>query len=110
MDVVTLGGAIGGVVVATKDHELLAASHGYLCDEGDKVVRDALGVLADAAGRVCAHGVEIAQQCDMPAVIGVAQVREDVLDLFLGAAVRVIGADFHLLDVGDRVVLAVHGG
>ncbi len=32
------------------------------------------GVLADAAGRVRSNRVEIAQECDMPAVIRVTQV------------------------------------
>ena len=97
----TQAGAVRGVVVDAEHHELLAAPHGHLGDERDQVVGDALGVLADAAGRVRAHGVEVAQQGDVPAAVRGAQVREDVLDLFLGAAVRVVGADLHLLHVRD---------
>ena len=49
MDVVTLGGAVRGVVVAAEDHELLAAAHGNLGNERNEVIRDALRVFADPA-------------------------------------------------------------
>ena len=110
VDVVAQAGAVRGGVVVAEHHQLFAAADGHLGDEGHQVVGDALRVFADPAGRVGAHRVEVAQQGDVPAVVGRPEVGEDVLDLFLGAAVGVVGADLHLLDVGDGVVLAVDGG
>jgi hypothetical protein len=51
-----------------------------------------LRVLADPAGGVGADRVEVAQQGDVPASVRRAEVREDVLDLFLGPAVGVVGS------------------
>lgn len=110
VDVVALGSAVRGVVVATEDHELFPAAYGHLGNERNEVVRDALGILADAARRMGADRVEVAQQCYVPSLVRIAEVGEDVLDLFLRAAVGVVGADLHLFDVGDRVVLTVHRG
>lgn len=70
-------------------------------DERHQVVGDALRVFTDAAGWVGAHRVELAQQREVPAAVCSAGVREDVLDLLLGAALGVVGADRHLFHVGD---------
>jgi hypothetical protein len=85
MDVVPQAGAIRGVVAAAEDHQLLAASHRDLSDEGHQVVRDALGVFTDAAGRVRPHRAEVAQQGDVPTAVRGIQVRKNILDLLLGA-------------------------
>ena len=87
MDVIALAGAGRGRVVVAVDGESLAATDGDLLNVGHEVVRDALGVLADAAGRVRAHGVEVPQEHHLPIGLGVLKVGEDVLDEELGAAV-----------------------
>ena len=48
----------------------------YLLDVGHEVVGDAVGVLADAAAGVRAHGVEVAQRHHVPGLgaVGLFQV------------------------------------
>mmetsp|Transcript_7252 Transcript_7252/g.16918 ORF Transcript_7252/g.16918 Transcript_7252/m.16918 type:complete len:202 (-) Transcript_7252:613-1218(-) len=64
VNVVAHACAIGGVVVAAEDRDLLEAAHGDLRDVRHEIVGQALGVLADEAARVATNGVEVAQQLD----------------------------------------------
>mmetsp|Transcript_18949 Transcript_18949/g.56197 ORF Transcript_18949/g.56197 Transcript_18949/m.56197 type:complete len:275 (-) Transcript_18949:557-1381(-) len=80
VDVVPHAGAVGRRVIVTEDGEARPLADGDLLQEGHQVVRDALRVLADAAGRVCADGVEVAKQGDVELRVGGGDVAQDLLD------------------------------
>ena len=92
VDVVADAGAVGRRVVRPEHAQVRPDPERHLLDVGHQVVRDADGVLADAPRRVRAHGVEVPQQDHAPAVLGLGDVRENVLDHQLGAAVGGHGA------------------
>ena len=110
MDVVAHPGAIGGGVIGAEDPQAWQLAHRHLGDEGQEVVGDAVGVLADAAAGVGADGVEVAQQGDVPARIAKLQVGQDLLDEQLGATVGVGGRGGEILADGDAGRVAVDGG
>ena len=96
-------------VVGSEDREVLALSNRHLLDVRHEVVGDALGALADGARLVRANRVEVAQEDDVPFLVGVVQVTEDLLDKELGATVptkhaapmSTRGADEGRIGVGD---------
>lgn len=45
----------------------------YLTDEGHEVIGDTLGVFANAAARMGAHWIEVAEQNDIPVLREVKQ-------------------------------------
>ena len=104
--VMKFGGTSVGSVDRIKNVSNIVQS---VYDEGHEVVGDALGVLADAAGRVRAHGVEVPQEHHLPIGLGVLKVGEDVLDEELGAAVGVERRGGEVLGARDRRGLAVNG-
>jgi len=66
MDVVADARAIGCVPVTAKYAELRTPANSHLCDEGQKVVWDALRVLANAPRLVGPDRVEVSQDEDVP--------------------------------------------
>mmetsp|Transcript_8724 Transcript_8724/g.28822 ORF Transcript_8724/g.28822 Transcript_8724/m.28822 type:complete len:270 (+) Transcript_8724:809-1618(+) len=80
VDVVPHASAVGRRVIVTEDGEARPLADGDLLQEGHQVVRDALRVLADAAGRVGADGVEVAKQGDVELRVGGGDVAQDLLD------------------------------
>mmetsp|Transcript_22026 Transcript_22026/g.68117 ORF Transcript_22026/g.68117 Transcript_22026/m.68117 type:complete len:242 (-) Transcript_22026:231-956(-) len=110
VDVVTHARAVRRGVVRAEDGELLAPPHRNLLHEGHEVVGDAARVLADAARRVRANWVEVAQQHDRPLLVGDGHVAHYLLDEVFGAAVRVGGLHLAVLCGRHGVRLAVHGG
>ena len=111
VDVVAHARAVGGGVVAAEHADEGAPPYGHLGHVGEQVVRDALRVLADAAGRVSVDGVEVAQQHDAPFAVADVEVGEDPLDHRLGGAVGVRGgAARQHLGVGDGRILPVRAG
>ena len=77
VDVVAHACAVGGVVVVAEDVEVGALACGYLGDEGHEVVGGAVGEFADEAAGVCAYGVEVAQQGDVPGGVAGGGVAQD---------------------------------
>jgi hypothetical protein len=65
VDVVAHARAVVRGVVGAKDGEVRPLADGHLLDERHQVVRDALGVLADASRGMCSHRVEVAQQAHL---------------------------------------------
>ncbi|POR37440.1 Putative quinone oxidoreductase [Tolypocladium paradoxum] len=125
VDVVADGSSVARGLTVAKDQQLLAVARRHLAQQGQQVVRHALGVLAHDAAGVGAAGVEVAQQRGVPllkglaglvevAALGVDAVGDDVLDHRLGAAVGVGRADGAVLGDGDHVGearrVAVDGG
>ena len=101
VDIVADAGAVRRVVIVSEDTEAYQLAHCNLGDIGQQVVRDPLRVLADPSGRMGADGVEIPEQHDVPLRIRRVQVREDLFQHGLGAAVGI--RDFSLRAVlGDR--------
>jgi hypothetical protein len=92
VDVVAHAGAVGRVVVVAEDGQARQLADRDLRDVGHEVVGDAVRVLADEAGLVRAHGVEVAQQHDAEAGVGLAGAHEDLLDHELRPAVGVRAA------------------
>ena len=74
VDVVADAGAVGGGIVVPKHGEMWSLAHRHLLDVRHQVVRDPLRVLADLARLVRAHRVEVAQQDDIPRVVGAVDV------------------------------------
>ena len=97
-----------GIVVA-ENAQLLAPSGGGLRDIRHQIVGDAARVLADESARMRADGVEVPQQHDGPARIGLRRVGEDLLAHVFRPAVGVraaagAGALLH----GHGVVRRIH--
>lgn len=59
---------------------------------------------------MCAHGVEVAQQRDVPAVVRMSKVTEDFLDKELGATIRIGSAEWVRLRDWQDFRRAVNGG
>ena len=111
MDVVAHAGAVGGRVVIAKDVNLLQLADSDLGDVGHEVVGDAVGVLADQAGRMRTDGVEVTQQRNVQLGVGVAAVGQDALGEHLRGAVGVRGAaDGEILADGHAGGVAVDRG
>ena len=111
VDVVAYAGAVVGVIVVAEDAEFLTLAYGHLGDVGHEVVGDAVGVFADGAALVCTDGVEVAEEHDVPFLVGLLHVHEHLFEHRLGLAVGVgavsLGA---LLGDGDDGRVAVDGG
>ncbi len=78
MHIVAHRGAVGGRIVVAEDRKALARMHGRADGQGDGVGLRVVS-LADAALRISAGGVEIAQSDGAEAGSGV-QVAQDLLD------------------------------
>jgi len=107
VDVVAQCGAVGGVVVATEDPQLLELADRDLSDEGHEVVRDPLRVLPDRPRRVRPDRVEVAQQGNPPARLGHGDIAQHLLDHHLRPPVGVGGRGGHVLAHRHRRVGAV---
>ena len=111
VQVVALAGAVGGRVVVAEDGQLLASPDGDLGEVGHEVVGDALRVLSDQPRRVGSGRVEVAQERDPPAWVGLDDVGQDALDHHLRLPIRADrGQRFVVLLVRHRGVLPVDGG
>ena len=58
MNVVAHAGAVRGRIVVAKDMDLLQLADSDLGDVGHKIVGDAVGILADQAGRMAPMGLK----------------------------------------------------
>ena len=86
-------------------------ARGNLGDVGHKVVGDAVRVLADEAGLVRADGVEVAQDGDVEARVGLEHIAQNALRHDLGGAVGVRGlVQRGILGQGHGIGIAVYGG
>ena len=111
VNVVAHAGAVRGGVVVAEHTDLLQLAYGHLSHIGQQVVRNTLGILADAAGFVGADGIEVAQQHDVPLVVARVQVGKDLLEHRFGPAVGVGGVVLRAaFGDGHELRLAVHGG
>ena len=91
--------------------DLLQLADSDLGDVGHKVVGDAVGILADQAGRMGADGVEVAQQRNIQLGVSLATVGQDALGKHLGGAVGVRGAAHgEILADGHAGGVTVDGG
>ncbi|MNR23690.1 hypothetical protein D3C85_1407250 [compost metagenome] len=111
VDVVTHAGPVHGGIVVTVHREFGHPANGDLRQARQQVVGPAPGVFADHPAFVGANRVEVTQQPDAPAWIGMAQIGEQLFDHELGAAIgvgRFAGAD--LFGNGYACGFAVHRG
>ena len=110
VDIISHARAVGGGVVVAEDADLLELPARHLRHIGHQVVGDALGVFADEPRSVRAHGVEIAQQDDVPCVVCTEDVAQHE---FLEVLARAVGvgraADGALLGEGEVFGSAVDG-
>lgn len=89
MDVVMHARAIGGGPVAAEHLQLISASNRHLTHKGKEVVGDAQRVFPNAAGRMSANWVEIAQASDPPGVRGTGvEIIQHLLHCGLGIALE----------------------
>ena len=109
VNVIAHTGAIDGGVVVAEHVQMLAAADCNLSDKWHQVVGNTRRILTDTPGFMRTHGVEVAQQSDIPAVIGSRQVYEHVFDMLLGAAVAGLCIHIQLLNERHGLGLAVHG-
>jgi hypothetical protein len=100
-----------GVVVPEDLERVLGdAADGHVREEREEVARPAARVLADAAGRVRAGGVEVPERERAPARgLGRADVREQRLAHDLAAPVRAVRLQARALRDRDLRRRAVHG-
>ena len=94
MDVVTDGGTIVGIIVfrlsnclfaamagrvltGSEHFDVFAAVGGNLRKQGEQVEGDSERVLAHDSRRVCAGGIEVAQQSSVPAGVCFAVIADD---------------------------------
>mmetsp|Transcript_9861 Transcript_9861/g.21966 ORF Transcript_9861/g.21966 Transcript_9861/m.21966 type:complete len:281 (-) Transcript_9861:409-1251(-) len=97
VDIVAHACAVLRGIVFAKNGQLFPAPDDDLVHVGHEVIGDAVGVLADAAGGVRAHWVEVAQNYHAPGVVGYGmgqvlgrfEVLQDLLDHELRAPVGV---------------------
>ena len=89
MDVIAHPRAIRRRVVRSVYVQLGPTPHGDLQHVGQQVVGDAVGVFTDQAGLMSADRVEVAQQGDRPARVGLGQPLEHVLGHQLGLAIGI---------------------
>ena len=108
VDIITDAGPVRCVVVIAEYVDALTLAGGYLCDVREKVVRDALGILADKTARMCTDRVEIAEQHDLPLVVAPPDIREDPLLHGFCCTVWICGlAERALLGDRDKSRIAV---
>ena len=74
VDVVAHAGAVGRGIVIAKDMDLFQLADCDLGNVRDQVVGDAVGVLANQAGRMRADGVEVTQQRNIQLRVSLAAV------------------------------------
>ena len=111
VDIVAHSCTIGGVVVVTKDAEFFALAYGYLGDVGHQVIGDTVGILTYQAALVCADGVEIAEEYDVPLLVGTLEVHQDFFQHALGLSVGVGAMAFGaLLGNGNDGGITIDGG
>ena len=111
VDIVAHSCTIGGVVVVTKDAQLFTLAYSYLGDVGHQVIGDTVGILTYQAALVCADGVEVAEEYDVPLLVGTLEIHQDffqhALGLSVGVGTMALGA---LLGDGDDGGIAIDGG
>ena len=111
MDIVAHSCAIGGVVVISKNSQFFTLAYGNLGDVGHQVIGDTVGILTYQAALVCADGVEVAEEYDVPLLVGTLEVHQDffqhALGLSVGVGAMALGA---LLGDGDDGRIAIDGG
>ena len=106
----------GGNRTIAEDEQLLALASGNLSEQGEKVVRDTLGILAHDTAGVSTSGVEVTEQSTVPLLglglvtglggivaLSVDNVGDGGLNGELGVSVGVGRAQRTLLRNGDHV-------
>ena len=110
VDIVAYASTVVCVVVVTEYAQFSTLAYGCLCDVGHQVVGDTVGILADGTALVSTDGVEVAEQNDVPFVVGLLYVHQNLLKHRLGLSVGVgamaLGA---LLGDGDDSGITVNG-
>ena len=110
VDVVAYASTIVCVVVVAEYAELSTLTYSSLCDVRHEVVGDTIGVLADSTALVSTDGVEVAEQYDVPLIVGLLYVHEYLLEHRLGLSVGVGAVTFGaLLSDGDDSGVTVYG-
>ncbi|MCY1546973.1 hypothetical protein D9M68_830040 [compost metagenome] len=103
MDVVTNPRTVLSGVVVSENRKLLKLPDRHLANVRQEVIGDSVGVFTNQPTFMGTHGIEVPQQCNAPAGVGVCEIAQQLLDHQLRAAVRVcrcagreILADRHL--------------
>ena len=110
MDVVAHARPVGGVVVVAEHLQSRALADRHLADVRHQVVGRAPRVFADQPAFMCAHRVEVAQQCDAPTGVGPLDIAQDVLAHQLGGAVGAGGGERGIFRDRQLLRRAVHRG
>ena len=111
VDIVAHAGAIGSGVVVAEYGEFGQFAGSHLANVGQQIIRNTVGLLADAAAGVCADGVEITQQNHTPLRVGRVEVGHHALHHLFGCAIGIGGfADGGAFGNRHGVRVTVHGG
>ncbi|MNF55723.1 hypothetical protein D3C84_371950 [compost metagenome] len=109
MDVVAHAGAVRRRVVVAKHPQFLELADTDLADVGQQVVGNAVGIFADEATLMGTDRVEVAQQHDGPAGIGLGKIPQNLFHHQLGATIGVGGAGGEIFPQGHRSGIAIDG-
>ena len=88
MQVITLAGTVGGIIVATKYGQLFQLPGSHTPDVGHQVVGNTVGIVTQQAGCMGTDGVKVPQQNGTEVGMGGAVVGQDPLDHDFGPAIR----------------------
>lgn len=112
VDVITDAGTVVGGPVVSENMQLFQLPCRHLGNVGDQIIGDAVGILPDQSRRVCADGVEIAEQRDPQLRVRLAAVRQNLLDKEFGISVGIGGGKRRVLPDrdGGRIALYRSGG
>lgn len=110
VDEVSHAGAVGRWIVVPEDTKTRQRAMSNASDIRKQIVRNAVRILADEAGRMRADRIEVAQADGAEVGPGAADVGKNLLDVKLGAAVGVGRfARRAVLREGQALGRAVHG-
>src|ERR1700751_2029546 len=78
VDIIPDAGAIGRIVIISKNIHALAPSNGNLGNERKQIVRNAVGIFADQAALMSADRIEVTKNPDRPAWVARKNVAQHV--------------------------------
>ena len=103
------GAVVGGIVVA-ENTQFFAFANGYLGDERQQVVGDAVGIFPDQTAFVGADGVEVAKQHNAEIGVCCGGISQDLLDHVFCPAIGIGAACSHGFVNGNFIRYAVNRG
>ena len=110
VDIVTHACSVGSIIVTAENAEEFSSADCNLCDIGNEVVGDSVGVFTDSAALVSTDGVKVAEKADALFVIRSIEVLEDSFDIKFCCAVGVCCFAFRHIFFERRGVFAAVNG